>query len=209
MKIVNPSVEILDQLDGKAMITKIELAGRVCYKSEDRITENSAERFIRNLLRRGHESVLEHEKITVRFICDRGVTHEMVRHRIASYSQESSRYCNYSPDGNRGGISFIKPCFWSEDSEEYKVWLDAMAAAEEAYNRLIAMGAKPEEARDVLPNSLKTEIVMTANLREWRHFLKLRTDKAAHPQIREVAFMLLEQLKKEIPVVFDDINPER
>ncbi|MBQ6239203.1 MAG: FAD-dependent thymidylate synthase [Firmicutes bacterium] len=208
MRIIEPSVEIMDKLDGKEIIRKIELAGRVCYKSEGRITEGSAEKFIRNLLKRGHESVLEHEKITVRFICDRGVTHEMVRHRIASYSQESSRYCNYSPDGNQHGIAFIKPCFWTEDQPEYKLWLDAMAACEKAYNDLIAMGAKPEQARDVLPNSLKTEIVMTANLREWRHFLKLRTAPAAHPQIREVAGMLLKQLHQEIPIVFDDIEEE-
>ncbi len=208
MRIIEPSVEILDELDGKAMLRRIELAGRVCYKSEERISDGTAEKFIRNLVKRGHESVLEHEKITVRFICDRGVTHEIVRHRIASYSQESSRYCNYSPNGNRGEMLFIKPCFWQEDSPEYKRWYEAMEAAEKAYNDLIAMGAKAEEARDVLPNSLKTEIVMTADLREWRHFLKLRTSKAAHPQIREVAGMLLGMLQKEIPIVFDDITAE-
>ena len=209
MRIIEPSVEIMDKLDGKEMIRKIELAGRVCYKSEGRITEGSAEKFIKALIKRGHESVLEHEKITVRFICDRGVTHEMVRHRIASYSQESSRYCNYSPDGNQAGVTFIKPCFWTEDQPEYKRWLEAMESCEKAYNDLIAMGAKPEQARDVLPNSLKTEIVMTANLREWRHFLKLRTAPAAHPQIREVAGMLLAMLHKEVPVVFDDIEEEK
>ena len=206
MNVVAPYVEILDTLDGAQILKKIELAGRVCYKSEGRITEGSAEKFIKNLLKRGHESVLEHEKITVRFVCDRGVTHEIVRHRVASYSQESSRYCKYSPDGKKGGMNFIKPCFWSEDSEEYRLWYEAMENAERSYNALIAMGAKPEEARDVLPNSLKTELVMTANLREWRHFFKMRTDKAAHPQMREVANMLLQKFREEVPVIFDDIE---
>ena len=206
MNVVVPYVEILDTLDGAQILKKIELAGRVCYKSEGRITEGSAEKFIKNLLKRGHESVLEHEKITVRFVCDRGVTHEIVRHRVASYSQESSRYCNYSPDGKKGGMNFIKPCFWSEDSEEYRLWYEAMENAERSYNALIAMGAKPEEARDVLPNSLKTELVMTANLREWRHFFKMRTDKAAHPQMREVANILLQKFREEVPVIFDDIE---
>lgn len=206
MKVINPSVEILDQIDGKAMIQKIELAGRVCYKSEEKITEGSAERFVKNLLKRGHESVLEHEKITVRFTCDRGVTHEIVRHRIASFSQESTRYCNYSPDGNRGEMSFIKPCFFEEDSESYQIWLKAMQQAEDNYNALIDLGCKPEQARDVLPNSLKTEIVMTANLREWRHFFRLRCAKPAHPQMREVAIMLLNEFTAKIPVFFDDIK---
>ena len=208
MNIIKPYVEILDALDGAAMIKKIELAGRVCYKSEDKITDGSAEKFVKAIIRRGHESVLEHEKITVRSVCDRGVTHEIVRHRIASFSQESSRYCNYSPDGKMGGITFIKPCFWEEDSQEYKVWEQAMAQAEASYNALLAMGAKPEEARDVLPNSLKTELVMTANLREWRHFFKLRCAKAAHPQMREVANMLLTKLQAEVPVIFDGIIAE-
>ena len=149
--------------------------------------------------------MLEHEKITVRFICDRGVTHEIVRHRIASYSQESTRYCNYSQDKFGNELTFIKPCFWNEDDAQYKLWLDTMQYIEEMYNKLIASGAKPEEARSILPNSLKTEIVVTMNLREWRHFFKLRTDPAAHPQIREISLALLDELKQKLPIIFGDI----
>lgn len=206
MRLIKPYVEILDNLDGAEMLRRIELAGRVCYKSEDKITDGSAEKFVKAIIKRGHESVLEHEKISVRFVCDRGVTHEIVRHRIASFSQESSRYCNYSPDGKMGGITFIEPCFLEPGSYKYNVWKAAMDAAAYAYCSLLAYGATPEEARSVLPNSLKTELVMTANLREWRHFFKLRCDKAAHPQMREVANMLLEKMKQAVPVVFDDIK---
>lgn len=206
MRIIKPYVEILDNINGAEMLRRIELAGRVCYKSEEKITEGSAEKFVKAIIKRGHESVLEHEKITVRFVCDRGVTHEIVRHRIASFSQESSRYCNYSPDGKLGGITFIEPCFWEPGTYKYNVWKAAMDAAAYAYCSLLANGATPEEARSVLPNSLKTELVMTANLREWRHFFNLRCDKAAHPQMREVANMLLEQMRQAVPVVFDDIK---
>jgi thymidylate synthase (FAD) len=206
MKIIKPSIEILDDLNGEEIIKKIERIGRVCYKSEEKITSESSKRFIENILKSGHESVIEHEKISIRFICDRGVSHEIVRHRIASYSQESTRYCNYSKDKFGKEITVIKPLFWKEDSEEYKVWYDAMLHAEQAYQELIQMGAKPQEARSILPNSLKTEIVVTMNLREWRHFFKLRTAANAHPQMREVACMALAEMKKEIPIIFDDIQ---
>lgn len=206
MRIIKPYVEILDNINGAEMLRRIELAGRVCYKSEDKITDGSAEKFVKAIIKRGHESVLEHEKITVRFVCDRGVTHEIVRHRIASYSQESSRYCNYSPDGKLGGITFIEPCFLEKGSYKYNVWKAAMDAAAYAYCSLLANGATPEEARSVLPNSLKTELVMTADLREWRNVMKLRIDKAAHPQMREVMHMLLDQFREKIPVIFDDIE---
>jgi len=154
----------------------------------------------------GHESVIEHEKVTVRVICDRGISHEIVRHRIASYTQESTRFCNYSKGRFGNEITVIKPCFWDDGSKEYKIWRDAMENAERAYMELIKLGAKPEEARSVLPNSLKTEIVITMNLREWRHFFKLRTSKRAHPQMREVATSLLQAFKERIPVIFDDIG---
>ena len=154
----------------------------------------------------GHESVIEHEKISVRIVCDRGVTHEIVRHRIASYSQESTRYCNYTKDKFGNELTFIKPCFWNEDSEEYKLWLNAMQIVENSYNEMIELGSKPQEARSILPNSLKTEIIVTMNLREWRHFFKLRTSNRAHPQMQEVAKMLLKQFKKEIDILFDDIG---
>lgn len=186
MKIINACYSIETPIDGKQILKRIEKAGRICYKSEDRITEESAKAFVRTLIERGHESVLEHESITVRFICDRGITHEIVRHRLASYSQESTRYCNYS--GNKFGnqITFIKPCFLEEGTGGYKLWKQAMFVAEKEYFELLNWGCTPQEARSVLPNSTKTEILMTANLREWRHFLKLRTSTAAHPQMREL-----------------------
>ena len=196
----------MDDIDGAEILQKLERCGRVCYKSEDKITEGSAEKFIGMILKSGHESVLEHEKLTVKFICDRGVTHEIVRHRIASYSQESTRYCNYSKDKFGNELTFIRPCFWTDDSEEYAVWKQAMEEIEKTYVKLISLGAKPEEARSILPNSLKTEIVCTMNLREWRHFFRLRTAERAHPQIREISVALLDELKKRIPVIFDDIN---
>lgn len=196
----------MDELDGKDMLRRLERCGRVCYKSEDRITEDSAEKFIAMILKSGHESVLEHEKITVKFICDRGVTHEIVRHRIASYSQESTRYCNYSKAKFGGELTFIRPCFWDSDSGKYAVWKQAMEDSEKAYIKLISIGAKPEEARAVLPNSLKTEIVVTMDLREWRHFFRLRTSERAHLQIREIAVPLLKELQNRIPAVFDDIS---
>jgi thymidylate synthase, flavin-dependent len=206
MKEIRPSFEIMDDIDGAKILQKLERCGRVCYKSEDKITEGSAEKFIGMILKSGHESVLEHEKLTVKFICDRGVTHEIVRHRIASYSQESTRYCNYSKDKFGNELTFIRPCFWADDSEEYAVWKQAMEEIEKTYVKLISLGAKPEEARSILPNSLKTEIVCTMNLREWRHFFRLRTGERAHPQIREISVALLDELKKRIPVIFDDIN---
>ncbi|KXK29520.1 MAG: thymidylate synthase [Candidatus Brocadia sinica] len=164
---------------------------------------------LKKILDMNHESVIEHYNITVRIICDRGITHEIVRHRMASYTQESTRYCNYSAGKFGGEITVINPCFWNSASEadkkKYEVWEKAMKEAEKAYLELINLGATPQEARNVLPNSLKTEIVVTMNLREWRHFFKLRTSNAAHPQIREVACPLLDQFKKRIPVIFDDI----
>lgn len=207
MKIINASCKIEIPIDGAEILKRIEKAGRTCYKSEDRITDESAEAFVRKLIERGHESVLEHASITVRFICDRGISHEIVRHRLASYSQESTRYCNYSGDRFRNNITFIKPCFLEEGTGGYKLWKQAMFIAEKEYFELLKLSCTPQEARSVLPNSTKTEIVMTANLREWRHFLKLRTATAAHPQMRELTVPLLKELQERIPVVFDDIQP--
>lgn len=206
MKIIPPSFELLDHPDGAAILQKIELTGRVCYKSEGKITPDSAGGFVRRILANGHESVLEHEKLTVRIICDRGVTHELVRHRIASYSQESTRYCNYSLNKYENELTFIRPFFWNDDPEKFRIWEEAMAAAERSYLELTARGATPQEARSVLPNSLKTEIVATMDLREWRHFFKLRAAPAAHPQMREVAVPLLKAFQEAVPVVFEDIE---
>lgn len=206
MKIIKPKFEILDEINGIEILKRIEKIGRVCYKSEDRITDDSARDFIANILKRGHESVIEHEKVSVRIVCDRGVTHEIVRHRLASYSQESTRYCNYSNEKFGKELTFIKPIFWEESSKEYRIWLNAMQVIEETYNSLIESGAEPQQARSVLPNSLKTEIVVTMNLREWRHFFRLRVAKNAHPQMREIACALLDEFKNKIPVIFDDIE---
>ena len=206
MKIIEPSFQFFEPLDGAQMLKRLERAGRVCYKSEDKITQGSAETFLANIIKRGHESVLEHEKITVSLICDRGVTHELVRHRIASYSQESTRYCNYMGEKFGRELTFIKPCFWAEDDPKYAVWKEQMAQLEETYQRLLEAGASPQEARSILPNSLKTEIVVTMNLREWRHFFRLRTAPAAHPQMREAADMLLAAFHAELPVIFDDLS---
>ena len=207
MKIINPSVQLEDEIDGQRIMKKIERIGRTCYKSEGNITEDSAERFVKNLINRNHESVLEHVNISVRVICDRGVTHEIVRHRIASYSQESTRYCNYSNDKFGNELTFIKPCFWNDETNvNYLNWENVLKNIECAYFSMLKCGATPQEARSILPNSIKTEIVMTMNLREWRHFFKLRCDKAAHPQMREVANMILDIFKEKLPVIFRDLE---
>lgn len=208
MRIMDPSIEILSDVDAYKIMKNIETCGRVCYKSENLINEESAKKFIKRIIASGHESVLEHEKLTIKFICDRGVSHEIVRHRIASYSQESTRYCNYSQEKFGKELTLIRPCFWKDDEEKYRIWCDVMEKVECSYNELMSMGAKPEEARSILPNSLKTEIVVTMNLRELRHFLRLRTSAKAHPQMREVANMLLRYVKEALPVFFEDIGNE-
>ena len=205
MKIISASHEILFIQDSASILRYIEVAGRTCYKSEDKITQESSKGFVKGIIKSGHHSVIEHISITVRFICDRGISHELVRHRLAAFSQESTRYANYSKDKFGNEITVIKPVFWSEESEAYGYWLAAMKNAEDTYLNLLKTGAKAEEARSVLPNSLKTEIVMTCNLREWRHVLNLRCSKAAHPQIREIMLPLLKELHEKIPVVFDDL----
>ena len=207
MKIIEPSVELVDDFDAVAIMKKIERAGRVCYKSEGNIKDESAEKFIRGIIKRGHESVIEHAIISFKIICDRGVTHELVRHRLASYSQESTRYCDYSAGKFGGELTFIKPCFWRDDDENFLLWKETMARLEEIYLTMRKNNARPEEARSILPNSLKTEIFVTMNLREWRHFLKLRTAKAAHPQMREVALKIYSILAEKLPAVFDDLQP--
>lgn len=209
MKIIKASYEIMDNLDGTEILKKIERCGRTCYKSEDKITADSAEKFVSSIIKRGHESVLEHVSFTVKFIVDRGVSHELVRHRIASFSQESTRYCNYSQGEFGEEITVVAPCFANENRGGYYLWMVSCECAEAKYLELLDAGWIPQEARSVLPNSLKTEVVMTANLREWRHFLRLRTSTAAHPQMREVTVPLLKELQKIIPVVFDDIEVEQ
>ncbi len=207
MKIIEPSVELVDDFDAAAIMRKLERAGRVCYKSEGNIKSDSAEKFIRGIIKRGHESVIEHASVSFKIVCDRGVTHELVRHRLASYSQESTRYCDYGAGKFGGELTFIKPCFWSEDDDNFKLWSQTMSLIERNYLAMRAAGARPEQARSILPNSLKTEIFVTMNLRELRHFLKLRTSKNAHPQMRQVALKILDVLTDKLPAVFDDIQP--
>lgn len=214
MKIIRQSHEITYMGDPTEILKRIERAGRTCYKSEDKITDESAEAFVAKLVRTGHLSVLEHESIQVRFITDRGVTHELVRHRLAAYSQESTRYCDYGEEE----VRFVLPV---EFSERYvgtwpygtslavlggtipeRAWFLACIQAGSFYRAMRDAGAPPQLARSVLPNCLKTEIVMTANLREWLHVLELRTSKAAHPQIRALMLGVLRDFAEKLPAIF-------
>jgi thymidylate synthase (FAD) len=208
MKVIDPYFDILNMPAGEAVLTHIELAARTCYKSEDKITADSAARLLRGLLKSGHHSVFEHASASVRIVCDRGISHEIVRHRLCAFSQESTRYANYARDKFGQEITVIRPFFWPQKSDAYGVWKAQMESAEAAYLRLIEGGASPQEARSVLPNSLKTEVVMTANMREWRHIFKLRCAGASHPQIRQLMLPLLDRFKKEIAVLFDDLHLE-
>lgn len=211
MQIVKPSYVIEDPKDGDdgmEILRRIELSGRTCYKSsgfcEDVWDKDRTLKFIQHLIERGHESVLEHEKITVRFVVDRGVSHELVRHRIASFSQESTRYCNYSKEKFGNEITVIEPPDLTAEARKFWAW--GVEGAEKAYLSMINEGCSAQIARSVLPTCLKTEIVVTANVREWRHIFKLRTAEAAHPQMREVMIPLMKDLRDMIPVVFHDIN---
>lgn len=222
MRIAKPIFEVLSNINGQSILRDLEIAGRTCYKSEDRITDDSALSFVKMLLGRGHEAMIEHHSVSVRIICDRGVSHEIVRHRLASYAQESTRYCNYSKDKFGSELTFILPCWFKNDvtgqypiqpgklmpamTEAEVCWFQSMLRAERDYLKLLDLGWTPQQARSVLPNSLKTEIVVTMNLREWRHFLRLRTAPEAHPQMREIAVPILEHFRAEIPVLFDDIG---
>lgn len=210
MKVIEPSVELINPVPYEVAMNTIEIAGRTCYKSEENMSDNTSEGFISRIIKRGHESVLEHVSITARFICDRGVSHEIVRHRIGAYSQESTRYCNYSENKFGNEITVIKPCFWSESDNEYGIWEISCKEDEENYISLIRdHNSTPQEARAVLPNSLKTTIIVTYNFREWRHFLRLRCNPASHPQMRQVAFMALKELKTKYPVFFFDFEVPR
>lgn len=210
MRVIEPSVVIESEIVGDHILRVIERAARTCYKSEGKASPGSAPDFLRSkIMSVGHESVIEHAYMMARFVVDRGVTHELVRHRLVAYSQESTRYCNYTQERFGGDVTFINPCFWEEGSHGWAMWRRAMEFAECSYNDLILGGAKPEQARSVLPNSLKTEIVATANLREWRHIFKLRTSNRAHPQMRQVMVPLFAKVREMVPVIFDDLpEPE-
>ena len=214
MKIIDPSHTFETPIHGehgRAMVALIERAARTCYKSECKITAESASDFVRKITQvKKHVSVIEHASATIRFVCDRGVSHEIVRHRLAAYSQESTRYCNYAGEKFGKGITVIRPPFWQPDdvqtSDRYFIWKMACEIAEEQYFALLARGATPQEARSILPNSLKTEVVMTANLREWRHVMQLRCAATAHPQMQQLMKPVLAEFKQHLPELFEDIN---
>lgn len=205
MIIIKPEVNVPVNELSNDILRKLERYGRVCYKSENLMEKSNANQFIQSKLELGHESIIEHEKATVMFIVDRGISHEIVRHRIAAYSQESTRYCNYSKDKFGNEITVIEPFFFV-GKPAYENWKESCLCAEKNYLEMLDLGCSPQEARSILPNSLKTEIVVTYNFREWRHFFKLRCSPAAHPQMRQVAIPLLFLFKNKIPVLFEDIE---
>ena len=210
MKVIQQSYEILTDLSDTIKILKdIERAARTCYKSENNITEDSCITMCKQLIRNGHEAMLEHSQLSVKFTVDKGISHEIVRHRLFSFAQESSRYCNYSKGKFGSEIKVIEPeLLLPVDSKVYKIWYTACKNAEDAYMAMLSNNVKPEIARNVLPHSLATEIVVTGNIREWRHFFSLRSSRkntAAHPQMRSLCDKLLDDLKSKIPVLFDDI----
>lgn len=215
MKIIEPSYEILTPINGEEILKTLEKVARTCYKSEDKIEEGSSRRMAGILLKNGHETMIEFFDITVKFVHNRGFSHEMVRHRLCSFAQESTRYCNYSGDKFGNEITVIKP-YWlfGEQREEVEyfeskesgIWFSAINSAEKNYFKLLEAGLKPQDARGVLPNDLKTEINVKANLREWRQIFKLRTSTAAHPDMRRIMIPLLQELKTQIPIIFDDIE---
>jgi thymidylate synthase (FAD) len=220
MKIIKPSYEILTKINGEEILKHIELCGRVCCKSENKITNESSIKFVNNIKEKEHFAVLEHFNISVRFICDRGFSHELVRHRLASFCQESTRYCNYSKDKFGNEITVIQPIFVNNDeTEKFFIndknyaylsvkdisyhWWRSCIKAEKSYFEMLECGATPQDARSVLPNSLKTEIIITANLREWMHIFELRCSEKAHPSMRELMIPLKEEFKKQIPILFE------
>lgn len=212
MKIIKPSVEIVRPAPTKeaidAIYKNITLCGTTSYLGDKELTPEYTRRFVKDRIKEGHESVLEHAVMTVKFVVDRGVSHELVRHRIAAITQESQRYVNYSKDKFGNEVTFIKPLFFEQGSPLYKEWCDAMKAAENTYMQMLHAGAKPEEARTVLPNSTKTTVSMTCNMREWRHIFELRaagTTGKPHPQMVEVMIPLLKQCQDLMPEIFGDI----
>lgn len=225
MKVIKPYVELFDPINGEEILRKIEHCGRTCYKSEEQISKDSAKRFINGLLKSKHLSVIEHVSLTVKIICSRSISHEIVRHRLASYSQESTRYCDFSKEKFGKQITVILPKGFDEDllgehnhnhirltdstherlkNTEQLYWFYGCADTEIAYLRMLSNGAKPEIAREILPHCLKTEIVMTCNLREWKHIFQMRCQKAAHPHIQETMKDVLHRFYEEIPIIFDD-----
>lgn len=204
-RLMNPFYdEICDDFYLQLQLKHVEKCGRICYLSEPKDPEGSTDKFIRMLIKNGHESPLEHGGCTFKIVTDRAISQEVVRHRLASYSQESTRYCNYANGKFSREITVIESSGLAED--EAREWLDAMEHLERTYLLMIDSGVKPEKARDVLPLCLKTELMMTANFREWRHFLKLRGSRMAHPGIRKIAKQIYKVFQRAIPVLVEDIK---
>ena len=221
MQVIQPGFEIHKLASWEDMLKHIEEIGRTCYKSNDLITEDSHLRFIRGLIDRGHEAMIEHVAFSVCFTVDRGVTHEAVRHRLASFAQESTRYCNYSKEKHGGEIKYIdvEDVFKSHKAMQtldpdvveaiIAEWVDACVDAEDHYMRMLALGCPPELARTVLNHSTAATLWVTMNIRSWRHFFSLRaceTTGKAHPQMKEVTIPLLKQLQEECPTLFGDLK---
>ena len=212
MKIVEPWVEV-EKIDGTKIMKRIERACRTCYRSEGKITEDSYKNLIKNCITRGHESVLEHEKVTVRIYSDIGSYKDLTRHRFASFSVESTRYCSYDKDKYGNEIKFINPVY-IEDKKVYELWQKTMQEIEKKYIEMKKLGATTDMCREVLPHSTAAEYTMTANIREWKHIFSLRANNHVHPSIRQIMIPLLKYFQKEMPEIFGDIeydtefNPE-
>lgn len=207
MKIIKPWIEV-ENFDGKKIMKNIERACRTCYRSENLISDESYKNLLKNCLNRGHESILEHEKISVRICADIGTYKDLTRHRFASFSIESTRYCNYGKDKFDNEIKFIEPCNMDK-KELFNEWYSACTEIEQRYLKMVELGATPDQMRMILPHSTAAEYVMTANIREWRHILDLRTKKMTHPAIRQVLIPLLLLFKKEMPELFDNIEYDK
>lgn len=205
MKIIKPWIEI-EKIDGKKIMQNIEKACRTCYRSENLITDESYKTLLKNCLNRGHESILEHEKVTIRMCCDIGVYKDLTRHRFGSFSIESTRYCNYGKDKFDNEIKFIEPCNIEKGTTEYAQWFNTMNVIEKTYNEMARLGCIPDQMRMILPHSTAAEIVMTANIREWRHILSLRAAKMTHPSVQQLMIPLLLYFKEEMPELFDNIE---
>ena len=209
-KIITPSYEFLGEIDGMEMLKHIEKIARTCYRSENLITPDgaSAKKIVKMLIDHGHDAMIEHASVSVRFVSDVGFYKDLTRHRIASFAIESTRWCNYHKDKFGKEIKVIAPINIQEGTPEYDIWLDCMNQIETAYMKMAELGCKPDQLRMLLPHSTAAEINITANLREWRHIFKIRTAPNVHPSIRQLLIPLLAEFKQKIPVVFDDINPE-
>ncbi len=205
MQLIDPYIQV-EKVDGKKIMKNIERACRTCYRSEGKISEESYKTLLKNCITRGHESVLEHEKVTVRMYCDIGVYKDLTRHRIASFSIESTRYCNYGKDKFGNELKFIKPCNIEEGTRLYENWQNACEAIEENYIEMSNQGALPDQLRMILPHSIAAEVTMTANIREWMHILSLRASKHTHPSIRQVLIPLLLHFKEIMPEIFETIE---